>query len=208
MSHRFADIAFTPAVKEQQARYGARGRCERLQEAGGPNDALGERERALLTRAESFHLATVSETGWPYVQHRGGPPGFAKVLSATEIAFADFRGNRQYVSVGNAARETRATILVIDYAEGQRLKLLGHLRFTDASAADPALLRKVAPPPDYPARIERVAQFAVAAFDWNCPQHLPKWFSAAQVAAVVQPLCERIDALERRSHDATVATRA
>ena len=108
MSHRFADIAFTPTVKDRQARYGARDRSARMQEQGGPNDALGEHEREFLARTESFFLATVSETGWPYVQHRGGPPGFAQVLSPTRVAFADFRGNRQYVSVGNAAGEARA----------------------------------------------------------------------------------------------------
>ena len=206
MSHRFADIAFTPTVKERQARYGARDRCARMQEQGGPNDALGEHERELLARTESFFLATVSETGWPYVQHRGGPPGFAQVLSPTRVAFADFRGNRQYVSVGNVAGDARAAIIVVDYAEGRRLKLLGRLRFTDARDADAALLRKVAPPSGYRAQIERVAQFDVAAFDWNCPQHLPQWFSTAQVGAIVEPLRARIDALERRLRDAGIAT--
>lgn len=206
MSHRFADIAFTPAVKERQAWYGTRDRCAWMQENGGPNDMLREHEREFLVRAESFYLATVSETGWPYVQHRGGPPGFARVLSPTRLAFADFRGNRQYVSVGNAARETRAAIIVVDYAEGRRLKLLGRLRFTDAREADAALLRKVAPPAGYRAHIERVAQFDIAALDWNCPQHLPQRFSAAQVAAVVEPLRARIDVLERRLQDAGIAT--
>jgi predicted pyridoxine 5'-phosphate oxidase superfamily flavin-nucleotide-binding protein len=188
-----------------QERHGSRARYARMQAQGKAGDALGAREVALLARADSFFLATVSETGWPYVQHRGGPPGFAKVVSPTRIAFADFRGNRQYVSVGNVAHEARAAIIVVDYAAGRRLKLLGRLRFTEAAEADVALLRKVAPPPQYPARVERVAQFDVAAFDWNCPQHLPQRLSPAQVAAVVQPLRERIDALERRLKDAGIA---
>ncbi|MGE5169909.1 MAG: pyridoxamine 5'-phosphate oxidase family protein [Rudaea sp.] len=205
MSHRYADVAFTPAVQDRQAWYGSRELCARLQASAGPNDSLGERERAFLARADSLYLATVSETGWPYVQHRGGPSGFVSVISETRIAFADFRGNRQYVSVGNAARDARASIIVVDYTEGRRLKLFGRLCFIDLARADPALVRRVEPPATHRARVERVAQFDVAAFDWNCPQHIPQRFSAAQMADIARPLRERIDTLERRLRDAGIA---
>jgi predicted pyridoxine 5'-phosphate oxidase superfamily flavin-nucleotide-binding protein len=145
-----------------------------------PGDVLGEREAEFLAQADTFYLATVSETGWPYVQHRGGPKGFLRVLSPTRLAYADFRGNLQYVSAGNAARNDRASILVMDYAQRQRLKLLGHLRFIDIAEADPALARQVELP-GYRARVERVALFELAAFDWNCPQHITQRFTLDEI---------------------------
>ncbi len=195
MSHRFADIAFTPAVRQLQERHGSRARHARTQAHGDPNDTLGEREAEFLAQADSFYLATVSETGWPYVQHRGGPRGFLKVLSPTQIAFADFRGNLQYVSAGNASHDNRVSIIVMDYASRQRLKLLGRLRFVDVAEADPALVRRVELP-DYRARVERVALIDVAALDWNCPQHITQRFTLEQVNAASQPLHARIAELE------------
>jgi hypothetical protein len=167
---RFGEIAFTPAVQEEQARRGSRELYARAQAKGAPNDALGEAEAAYLEQADSFFLATVSESGWPYVQHRGGPPGFLKVLSPTQIAFPDFRGNRQYISAGNAARDDRVAMIVLDYKRRQRLKLLGRLSFVEP-ASDPALARRLELP-GYPAKVERLALIEVAAFDWNCPQHI------------------------------------
>jgi len=195
MSHKFADIAFTPAVQQQQERHGSRAQYARMQAHGGPNDALGEPETEFLARADSFFLATVSETGWPYVQHRGGPRGFLKVLSPSQIGFADFRGNVQYVSAGNAARNDRVSIIVMDYVQRRRLKLLGHLRFLPVADADPALVRQVELP-DYRARIERVALIDAAAFDWNCPQHITQRFTLEQVQDSAQPLHARIAELE------------
>jgi predicted pyridoxine 5'-phosphate oxidase superfamily flavin-nucleotide-binding protein len=149
---------------------------------GRDEEGLGRNETEFLAAADSFYLATVSETGWPYVQHRGGPPGFVKVLRPQRIAFADFRGNRQYVTTGNAARNDRAALIFVDYANRSRLKLLGHLRFVDAAEADPNLLKRVELP-DYDARIERIALIDVAAFDWNCPQHITQRFTLDQIAA-------------------------
>lgn len=148
-----------------------------------PGDRLGEREAAHLAAADSFYLATVNEAGWPYVQHRGGPRGFLRVLSPGALAYADFAGNRQYLSAGNAARNDRASILVMDYAARRRLKLLGRLRFVDVSSAEPDLVRAVALP-GYAARVERVALFDVAAFDWNCPQHITQRFTLDQARAL------------------------
>ena len=197
MSHQFADIAFTPNVKLMQERHGSRAQYARLQAHGGPNDALGPKESAFLARADSLYLATVSETGWPYVQHRGGPEGFLRVLSPTRIGFADFRGNVQFVSVGNVQNDDRATIIVMDYVNRRRLKILGHLRFVDLADAEPAVARAV-DLPGYPARVERVALFDVAAFDWNCPQHITRRFTEAQIEVVTRPLRDRIAELEAR----------
>ena len=122
----------------------------------------------------------MTDAGWPYVQHRGGPKGFLRVLSPTRLAYADFRGNLLYLSAGNAARNDRASILVMDYAMRQRLKLLGWLRFVDVDEADAGLVRQVELP-DYTARVERVALFDVAAFDWNCPRHITQRFTLEQV---------------------------
>ena len=197
MSHRFADIAFTPNVQQMQERHGSRAQYARMQESGGPNDALGPREAEFLAQADSFYLATVSETGWPYVQHRGGPAGFLKVLSPAQVGFADFRGNVQYVSAGNTLHDDRVAIIVMDYMNRQRLKVLGRLRFVAVSDADPELVRKVELP-DYRARVERVALIDVAAFDWNCPQHITQRYTLAQVEAAAKPLRERIAELEAR----------
>ena len=191
MGHRFADIAFTPAVQRQQEHYGSRPQYARMQAGEGTAESLGIHEADFIAAADSFYMATVSETGWPYVQHRGGPRGFVKVLGPTQLAFADFRGNRQYISAGNAAGDGRVSIIMLDYERRQRLKLLGHLRFTDVAAADPALVRQVELP-DYRARVERLAMIDVVAFDWNCPQHITQRFTRERIEEVVQPLRDRI----------------
>ena len=173
----FAEVAFTPAVQALQSAYGSRAAYARMQAAPAP-EGLGAREAGFLSDIDSFYMATVSETGWPYVQHRGGPRGFLKVVSPARLAFADFRGNRQYVSAGNASRDDRVAIIVVDYARRQRLKLLGHLRFEDAAA--PGLAAAVALP-GYPARVERIAVIDVEAFDWNCPQHITPRYTREQL---------------------------
>jgi predicted pyridoxine 5'-phosphate oxidase superfamily flavin-nucleotide-binding protein len=191
----FGEIAFTPAVQALQAAAGSRTAYARMAAEGQPGAGLGEREAAFLSDADSFYLATVGETGWPYVQHRGGPRGFVKVISPARIAFPDFRGNRQYVSAGNVSRDDRVSLIVMDYANRQRLKLLGRLRFEDVGDADPELVFAVELP-DYRARVERVAVIDVEAFDWNCPQHITPRYTLAEVEAASRPLHERIAALE------------
>jgi len=182
MSYPFADIAFTAAVQRLQEQYGSRARYAQMQRHGVRGERLGPRESEFLARADSFFLATVSETGWPYVQHRGGPPGFFKVLSPGKLAFADFRGNLQYISAGNAAGNARASIIVMDYAEQSRLKLFGMLRFVDLAQADPSLVREVSLP-GYAARVECVALLELAGFDWNCSQHITQRFTLEQIRA-------------------------
>jgi len=171
----FGEIAFTPAVKALQEKHGSRAGYAGTQARSGAG--LGPREAEFLAAADSFYLASVSESGWPYVQHRGGPRGFLKVLSPTRIAYADFRGNRQYVSAGNVGRDDRVAIIIVDYARRQRLKLLARLRFEDLGAADPGLVAAVELP-GYAAKVERIGILEVEAFDWNCPQHITRRCSA------------------------------
>lgn len=194
MAHRFVEIAFTERVRAEQEREGSREGYARLEVGEPHHDRLGPAEAAFLSARDSFYLATVSETGWPYVQHRGGPPGFLKVLDERTIGIADFRGNRQYVSVGNLAADGRVSLIAVDYARRRRLKILGRARVVTA-AQDPALLRRLEVV-EYPAAIERGLVVAVEAFDWNCPQHITPRFSAAEIADAVAPLHARIAELE------------
>ncbi len=196
----FAEIAFTPPVQALQEAHGSRPAYARAQAEGSPGEGLGPREAAFISAADSFYLASVGESGWPYVQHRGGPDGFVKVLSPARLAWADFRGNRQYVSAGNASKNDRVSLIFVDYANRQRLKLLGRLRFEDVASAAPELGSAVALP-DYRARVEQVAVIDVEAFDWNCPQHITQRFTADQVADASAPLHERIAALEAEVQD-------
>ena len=197
MAHRFAQIAFTDAVKSAQERYGSRAVYRRLDTGGGTHDELGAAEAGFIAGRDSFYMASVSETGWPYVQHRGGPPGFLRVLGPRTLGFADFRGNVQYVTLGNVSKNDRVALILMDYANRRRLKILGRLRSVDAAEADPELLRQVEAA-DYRARVERVMLIEVEAFDWNCPQHITPRFTEAEVAGRMAPLKARIEELERR----------
>ena len=191
----FAEIAFTPVVQALQEREGSRANYARMQVQHDAREGLGTDETAFLAAADSLYLASVGETGWPYVQHRGGPRGFLKVISPARIAFADFRGNRQFVSVGNASRDDRVSLFVMDYVNRRRLKLLGRLRFDTVASADPKFFETVALG-HYRARIERVAVIDIEAFDWNCPQHITPRFTLEQVAAASPLLQQRIAELE------------
>jgi len=184
MAHRFAEIAFTDGVKAAQERYGSRAANARREARAGPNAELSDREAAFIAARDSFYLATVSESGWPYIQHRGGPTGFLKVVDARTLAFADFGGNRQYVSVGNAERNDRVSLFLMDYANRLRLKLLGRIEFHGLGDAPPELVFEVELP-GYRARVERVAVIRVEAFDWNCPQHITPRYAVEEFAAGV-----------------------
>lgn len=194
MSARFANLAFTPAVAALQERGGSRAHYARHAASGVERDPLGEGEAAFIADRDSFYMATVSETGWPYLQHRGGPKGFLKVLDEHRIAFADFRGNVQYVSLGNLAGNDRVALMLMDYASKTRLKVLGHARVVEA-ADDPPLIESLRAP-GYRARIERAIVIDVEGFDWNCPQHITARYSEAELAPVIAPLQERIRELE------------
>jgi uncharacterized protein len=185
MPHRFAELTFTAAVEAAQTHYGVRYDNQRLLESAGPNDRLGERERSFIGRRDSFYLSTVSQTGWPYVQHRGGPPGFLKVLDDKRLAFADFRGNRQYISVGNLAHDDRAALFLMDY----------HMRMHDVADADADLIELLRPYP-YRASMERVAILEIEAFDWNCSQHITPRYTEAHLREATASLHQRIAELE------------
>jgi len=179
MTHRFADIAFTAAVKAAQSAYGSREHNDRLQEIAGPNDRLGAKEAAFIAKRDTFYLATVGESGWPYVQHRGGPKGFLRVLSDSQLGYADFGGNTQLISVGNVSVDNRSSLILMDYPRRKRLKILGHMHVLTAADAAPEVLRQVQPG-DYPGKVERVVLIDIAAFDWNCPQHITRRYTEAE----------------------------
>ena len=191
MGHRFAELAFTDRVRTLQEQEGSRASYARFEGGEAHHHRLGPAEAAFLAARDSFYLATVSETGWPYVQHRGGPPGFLKVLDERTIGFADFRGNRQYVSLGNLGGDDRVSLILVDYPHRRRLKILGHARAVE----DPATVARLAVE-GYPAKVERGLLIEVAAFDWNCPQHLTPRFTEAEIAAAAAPLHARIAELE------------
>ena len=196
MSSNFAQLAFTPAVKRLQERDGSRASYARGEGARAGADPLGQDEAAFIGERDSFYMATVGETGWPYLQHRGGPKGFLKVLDANTVAFADFRGNRQHVSEGNLAGNERVALILVDYANRQRLKLLGRARVADVSD-DPALPALLSDPA-YPAKVERAIVIRVEAYDWNCPQHITPRYSEVELGPVVEPLRARIRDLEEQ----------
>jgi predicted pyridoxine 5'-phosphate oxidase superfamily flavin-nucleotide-binding protein len=191
----FAGIAFTPGVRALQEADGSRASYARLPDERPAGEGLGPQETAFLQNADSFFMASVTETGWPYVQHRGGPRSFVKVLSPTHIAFADFRGNRQLVSAGNVAHDERVALIVMDYAHKRRLKLLGRLRFQNVNDAGPTLVAAIELPA-YRARVERIAVIEIEAFDWNCPQHITPRYTLDEIAVASRPLHERIAQLE------------
>lgn len=193
MAARYMQIALTPAVQEAQDRYF--GRHQVVNDAP-ETDALTGEEVEFIGARDSFYMATVSETGWPYLQHRGGPPGFVKVLGPNLIGFADFKGNRQLLSTGNLATEDRVAIFMMDYPRQERLKLLGHARVLDARE-HPELVEQIAPA-DLRGRVERLFLVRVVSFDWNCPQYITPRFTAAEIEAQTAPLRARIAELERQ----------
>lgn len=194
MPHHFAEIAFTPTVKKLQEQLGSRTSYARMEDAPGAiNHRLSAAEAGFIAARDSFYMATVSETGWPYIQHRGGPAGFVRVLDEETIAFADFRGNRQYVSVGNLTNDDRVSLFFMDYAQKRRLKLFGRAK---SVGLDEEELMSRLEMPDYRARVERGFMIKVEGYDWNCPQHITERFTADEMHAMTMPLTARIAELE------------
>jgi hypothetical protein len=194
MSHKFFDLTFTPAVKRAQEHYNTRRHYARFE--GGEPDFFGltENEIEFIAERDGFYLATVGENNQLYVQFRGGPKGFLKVLDGQTLGYADFRGNLQYISVGNLSVNNRAALILMDYANQQRLKILARVEIKDASN-EPEIIEKLKMP-DYKARIERVALLHVEAFDWNCPQHITRRFTSEEIQMMNQPLYDHIEKLE------------
>ncbi|TMJ50523.1 MAG: pyridoxamine 5'-phosphate oxidase [Alphaproteobacteria bacterium] len=187
-----SDVAFTPAVKSIQARKGSREAYAHVEQRGGWRTEIDDNLAGLLGQTNSFYLATASADGQPYIQHRGGPKGFIKILDKTTLAFADFSGNRQYITQGNLSENPKSYIFVMDYAHRRRVKIWGEARVVDD---DPALTASLMPH-GYKARPEQVILFKIAAWDTNCPQHIPQKFDAADVAAALALRDGRIAELE------------
>jgi uncharacterized protein len=193
VSNRFADIAFTRGVQEVQESMGSREHYARTTRADSNGPPLGEGELEFIARRDSLYMASVSETDWPYVQHRGGPAGFLKALSPSTLGFADFRGNRQYVSVGNIRKNNRVALILVDYPNRERLKILGHARVILANETELLESLKI---PKYRARVEGGVLIEVAAYDWNCPQHITPRFTEVEIEAAVAPLRAHLAQLE------------
>ena len=187
-----SDVAFTPAVKAIQARKGSRRSYAVMEERGSWRTLITPELAQFIARQTSFFLATASRDAQPYIQHRGGPAGFLHVLDERTLAFADFSGNRQYISAGNLAENPKAYLFLIDYAERRRIKLWGEARVVEDDAALVAKLM----PQGYKARPEQAIVFDVSAWDTNCKQHIPQLFEAADVAAALAARDERIAQLE------------
>ncbi|WP_233862401.1 pyridoxamine 5'-phosphate oxidase family protein [Paraburkholderia adhaesiva] len=186
-----SDVAFTPTVKAMQQRLGSRGMYARVESEHGWEAAIPPNIKSFIEAQTSVFLATANAEGQPYIQHRGGPAGFLRVLDERTIAFADFKGNRQYITLGNLADNPRAHLFLIDYARTRRLKIWGTARAVD----DPELIAKLMPE-GYDAVPERAIVFTVEAWDRNCPQHIPQRFDAADVEAALTARDTRIEALE------------
>ena len=187
-----SDVAFTPAVKAIQARKGSRNAYARVEQNGGWRTEIDEHLTAYLAETNSLYFATASADGQPYIQHRGGPKGFIKVLDKNTLAFADYSGNRQYITQGNLSENPKTNIFLMDYAHRRRVKIWGEARVVDD---DPALMKSLMPK-GYKARPEQVIVFTVSAWDTNCPQHIPQKFDAADVAAALAARDARIAELE------------
>jgi uncharacterized protein len=193
MAHAYFDIAYTLSVKAAQA---ANGTAEYWSTFKGKkeNNRLTAAEAEFIATRDSFYMASVSETGWPYVQHRGGPEGFLRLIDDQTLAFADFRGNRQYISLGNVAANDRVSLFLMDYAHRRRLKIYARIEAKDL-ATDPTLAEKLAMP-GYSARIERAFVLYVEGFSWNCPQHITPRFTEAEIDAALMPVRARIAQLD------------
>lgn len=200
MTSRFFKLVFTPAVKAAQEDMGSRQAYARHDELGEVADELGENEANFIAARDSFYIASVTETGWPYLQHRGGPKGFVKVLGSRRLGLADFRGNRQYVSIGNVSVDDRVALFFMDYPQRRRLKLLGRMRTLDLQQA-PELTAALVDA-DYGAKVERGLMIEVEAFDWNCSQHITPRYTGEDLEPVVAELKSRIAELEQRSRGA------
>lgn len=186
----YADVMFTPAVRAQQDRDGT-GESYARRYANMDLAQLGPDEADFLGSRTSIYMASVSQTGWPYVQHRGGPAGFLKVLNGQTLGFADYRGNRQYISKGNLTDDNRVSLFAMDYARKARLKLQGYAAFQDASDA-PELAAQLATAGE--GRVERVVTITVETFDWNCPKFITPRFDAGEIAQLVAPEMSRLEA--------------
>ena len=194
MSHKFFDLTFTESVKQAQEKYGSR-RSYARSEGGKPDFyGLGDAEQDFIEQRDGFYMATVNNEGQPYLQFRGGAKGFLKVLDDKTLGFADFRGNMQYISIGNLQENKKAALFLMDYPNQTRLKILANVEVIDAKDA-PEIIEKLTVP-DYKAKIERAMILHVEAFDWNCPQHITQRYTMDEIKQMLAPMSEHIAKLE------------
>ncbi|MBB6123708.1 hypothetical protein FHS92_001437 [Sphingobium subterraneum] len=193
MAQTFLHTMFGPRSRALQEAAGSRASYARMEADAGAADILTAREIAFIEARDSFYMASVSEDGWPYVQHRGGPPGFLHSIGDNRIGFADFTGNRQYLSAANLAADDRVALFLMDYPNRRRLKLIGHARSSDAPEDMAPLLA-----PHYAAVPERAFVIDIVGFDWNCPQHITPRFTEADIARATQPLLQELARLRAR----------
>lgn len=195
MATKYLDLTFTDAVcRAQKQYYGSMGKIARAPE----RDPLGQAEAEFIAARDSFYLGSISESGWPYIQHRGGPLGFLRVINETTLAFADYKGNRQLLSTGNVSVNDRVALFLMDYKNRERLKILGHARVEDARV-HPELTTQVADP-KMRSSVERLVFIDVVSFDWNCPKYITPRYSAEEIEELADPLKRRIAELEAQLH--------
>ena len=197
MAYTFGSLVFTPVIKELQERYGSRRQYAKREASGFSQDGIGPSEIQFLAECDSFYMASVGATGWPYVQHRGGPQGFLKVIDEHTVAFADFRGNKQFISTGNLLTDDRVALIMVDYPRQARLKIVGHVSIAEGTEAMEWIEK--ARDPDYEAVVERVFVIHVEAFDWNCQQHITPRFTEEQIRGALAPIEERMRMLEQEN---------
>ena len=206
MGRRFAELAFTQLVKEQQKQHGSRHLYERVEQSSDPGDRLGPHERAFIQGRDGFYLGSVTETGWPYIQYRGGPKGFLRVLDARTLGFVDLRGNKQYVSVGNLQHGNRVALFLMDYPSQSRLKILGRAKIHEGDAEARKLIQELRAP-DESSPAERALLIHIEAFDWNCPQHITPRYTEEELAKMLEPMRRRLDDLEKENERLRRASR-
>lgn len=194
MPRRFGEIAFTPEVQAAQEKRGSRQTYERYIARGPANDTVTPQLEEFIAALDGFYLGTVSSNGYPYIQFRGGPPGFLKVLDEKTLGFADFSGNVQYITVGNLSGSSKAFLFLMDYRHRKRIKVWGQAEYVEG---DETLIEQLRIP-GYPAEIERAVLFHIEAFSENCPQHIPIRYSEAEIESIVAPLKARIAELEQQ----------
>jgi predicted pyridoxine 5'-phosphate oxidase superfamily flavin-nucleotide-binding protein len=195
MSRSFAERAFTPLVKKQQEQHGSRRQYARMEEIGEAGDRLTDFEREFIAGRDGFYMASTGETGWPYIQYRGGEKGFLHVLDDQTLGFADLRGNKQYITMGNLEHDDRVALFFMHYAHQLRLKILGRAEVHESDAAAAELIAKLKVPGEK-TPTEHAVVIRVEAFDWNCPQHITPRYTQEELTATLEPIRKRMEALE------------
>jgi len=195
MGRSFAELAFTPLVKQHQQLHGSRSMYERVERSNDIGDRLGSDETAFIAGLDGFYMASVSDTGWPYIQFRGGSPGFLRVVDDQTLGFADLRGNRQYISTANLQHDDRVALFLMDYPTQSRLKILGRAKIHEGDAEAEALIEKLRIPEEKTPP-ERAILIRVEGFDWNCPQHITPRYTEAELTEILAPMRLRLETLE------------